>query len=398
MKLKVTCSVTIFFLLLSIAQAGGWDNSLIGARAIGMGSAFVAVADDASAVFHNPAGLPLCEPSTEILLGGKLYLPKHSYTSPNGRKSESSVSASLPEFFAYQRIGENLALGMGIYTPFAGGGAEWSRSEVGIDLKGYMGSLAFSPTIAYRINPSLSLGVNLNGYYMMKKEEIFNPIVPQGQGQSVDSSESDLAFSGSLGILYRLTEDFSLGLAFRGPADVLTSGETEVDGTEHDSESRFELGSTLASGLAWRMRSNLTLGFEFDYLEWSRLDAIEKTLYYPAPIGDVKEENRLDFTNSYYVKLGCEYGLSERLIMRFGTAYDWAASPKETLSLGNIDVDRFNLLGGVGYSVGGISIDISGFYSMGKETEVPLTLSTAQMPGKFDLDAFGFLGSVSYSP
>ena len=148
----------------------------------------------------------------------------------------------------------------------------------------------------------------------------------------------------------------------------------------------------------WRMRSDLTLGFEFDYLDWSQLDAIEKTLHYPAPIGDIKEENRLDFENSYYVKLGCEYGLTESLIVRCGTAYDWAASPKETLSLGNIDVDRFNFLGGVGYTVGRISIDVSGFYSIGEEQEVPLTLPKAQMPGKFDLDAFGFFGSISYSP
>jgi len=50
-------SLAIFSTLLyanSALGSGNWGNS---ARAIGMGNAFVAVADDPSAIFYNPAGL-----------------------------------------------------------------------------------------------------------------------------------------------------------------------------------------------------------------------------------------------------------------------------------------------------------------------------------------------------
>jgi hypothetical protein len=46
-----------FFLLFLPAVAGAQTFGGIGSRAEGMGGAFVAVADDASAVYWNPAGI-----------------------------------------------------------------------------------------------------------------------------------------------------------------------------------------------------------------------------------------------------------------------------------------------------------------------------------------------------
>src|SRR5262245_15418851 len=39
------------------AQELPYQNQLVGERALGLAGAFVAVADDASAIFHNPGGL-----------------------------------------------------------------------------------------------------------------------------------------------------------------------------------------------------------------------------------------------------------------------------------------------------------------------------------------------------
>jgi len=49
--------VLIFFAASSAVQPQ--VNLRIGARPLGMGEAFTAIADDANAVFWNPAGLPL---------------------------------------------------------------------------------------------------------------------------------------------------------------------------------------------------------------------------------------------------------------------------------------------------------------------------------------------------
>ena len=54
-------SVAVSFVLLTLiaASAFGQAYSPIGARATGLGGAWVAVADDATAVHWNPAGLAL---------------------------------------------------------------------------------------------------------------------------------------------------------------------------------------------------------------------------------------------------------------------------------------------------------------------------------------------------
>ena len=49
--------LSFIFLVFSSLWAGGWNNTLMGCRAIALGGAFVGVADDPSAIFYNPAGL-----------------------------------------------------------------------------------------------------------------------------------------------------------------------------------------------------------------------------------------------------------------------------------------------------------------------------------------------------
>lgn len=46
------------------AFAGGFDNSGVGIKGISTGGALVGIADDASAIYCNPAGLPMNGEST----------------------------------------------------------------------------------------------------------------------------------------------------------------------------------------------------------------------------------------------------------------------------------------------------------------------------------------------
>ena len=56
----------IVFLILNSKVEASFDRIGVGSRAIGMGTAFVAVANDASAIFWNPAGIGILSDSTTI--------------------------------------------------------------------------------------------------------------------------------------------------------------------------------------------------------------------------------------------------------------------------------------------------------------------------------------------
>lgn len=60
----------------SAGRAGAFLKMGVGARALGMGSAFIAVADDATAAFWNPAGLALLETSEASFMHANLTLDR----------------------------------------------------------------------------------------------------------------------------------------------------------------------------------------------------------------------------------------------------------------------------------------------------------------------------------
>lgn len=59
---------------------GGWNNSLIGCRAIAIGGAFAGIADDSSAIFYNPAGLAFQQKNVALSINGFNVWPTHQYS------------------------------------------------------------------------------------------------------------------------------------------------------------------------------------------------------------------------------------------------------------------------------------------------------------------------------
>lgn len=86
-------------------QAGGWNNTLIGCRAIALGGAFLGVADDPSAIFYNPAGLIRQESAFNLSFNGGFYVwPTYELTLSSGSIIHSQYNTSLPQFFLTARL------------------------------------------------------------------------------------------------------------------------------------------------------------------------------------------------------------------------------------------------------------------------------------------------------
>src|SRR5262245_32904994 len=68
-----------------------------GARAIGLGGAFSAVADDPTAVWYNPAG-PAFLGNNMVYLGGELVITQRSYTpAPSSPLGKENITGTLNE-------------------------------------------------------------------------------------------------------------------------------------------------------------------------------------------------------------------------------------------------------------------------------------------------------------
>src|SRR5262249_36081113 len=118
------------------AHAGGLGRpSVGGARAIGIGGGYTAIADDPTAVWHNPAGTAMYGDNV-FYLGGEMLLLNRAYTpdaqSPLGQQgittklNESSAPLFAPIVGASTRFGfgktqpTRFAFSLLAYDPYGG--------------------------------------------------------------------------------------------------------------------------------------------------------------------------------------------------------------------------------------------------------------------------------------
>jgi hypothetical protein len=103
---RLTVSALATALTLSVgAPAAAQSFERLGARAAGMGGAFVAVADDASAIYWNPAGLALGGAYFSLVIDNNRGESKPD-TGAAGKQSATLVALStLPLGLSYYRLG-----------------------------------------------------------------------------------------------------------------------------------------------------------------------------------------------------------------------------------------------------------------------------------------------------
>jgi long-chain fatty acid transport protein len=389
--------------------AGGWNNTLMGCRAIAIGGAFVGIADDPSAIFYNPAGLVFQRNSLNFSINGFYIWPDHEYIVPTGSKTQSKYNVSLPQIFLSYRTSEKLTLGFGIYVPYAGGGVDWKEGEPGYPFKvgedeysrfkSTMGIYTLTPTLAYQFSEKLSIGFTINFY-----RAILNVDAVMDPDTTVVSEESGSTISAGFGLMYRPTERIGIGLSIRGPSRMELSGDTRITQVQTipgfgtvpvelrgDSETSFNLPWDIELGFSYKISENLLFSTSAQYTMWSRLkkvDKMVKDLPYGTP--DIEYEEAMDFNNILILRAGMEYAFPQGVFLRAGFGFDRCATPDSTLDCKNIDVDKFTILGGIGYRTGRTQIDFVYAYAIGKEREA----DTAE---RYNLNVFIMGLGVSFS-
>ncbi len=353
-------------------MAGGWNNTLLGCRALGMGGAFIAVADDPSAIFYNPAGLTRQPNAFNFSVNGFHIWPTHVYVAPNGQRLQSRFESSVPQIFVTYRLNEKVTVGFGAYVPYAGGGVDWKESDLGYPFKSTLGIYSLTPSLAYQVNEHLSLGLSLNFYQgILTVNTRLDPFGPMSE------EESGSSVSASFGLCYQFNEKVTIGLSARGPAKMKLTGTTAVTYGDFkmklDSETSIVLPWDLEAGFSYRLSERLIFSASAQYTLWSALNAVEKTIKGIPYLGDLKTAEPMNFKNILVSRIGMEYAFPQGVFLRGGLGYDQNATPDDTLNIMNIDVDKVSLLGGVGYRSGRVTIDFAYIYALGKERQKTLS-------------------------
>lgn len=340
-----------------------------------MGTAFVAIADDPSAIVINPAGL-VQQKGTNVYGGTTSVIPSSEYTAFSGHTEETDFQVFFPPhlYIASDVGSENLRLGLGIASLFGIGGRQWDDSGLTryASVENSILTLSVSPTVAYRVTPTLSVGAGLN--YMISRNEA-ERMTDQSFFGYRDGKSTMKADGGgwgwNIGILYTPDTRWSFGFAYRSEIRIPYDGDMEISDIAPPLRSLFGGGrfktdihttstfpEIVGLGVAFRPDTQWTLAFDVEWTGWSSFD--ESTLYVKKKIPEAGITNQTivyDWDDIWLIKAGAEYRVNDRLALRGGYAFLESPVPDRTFNPANPDSAQHNFSLGCGYKIKEYIID-----------------------------------------
>lgn len=374
-----------------------------GARAKGMGGAFIGLADDATAVSWNPAGLAQLDRPEASAVG--LFNTTKITTSwtddhygwGNGDE-ESSAHHIAPNFFslvlpvkmgdrnlsfafAYQRMVDFGEVTSDTGTSYSGHWEQEDKFTGGID--------AITPAMAIQIMPKLSVGlaanILVNGATLTQDRTYDNSAYYYNYEESMDFS----GFNMNAGALATLNKNISIGVSIRFPFTMTRTGENEeswsyVSGSGSsndeflDPDREWTMPMMIGTGIALKPTENLTLAFDFEHRGYSstKFTDHEFEIYdsYDSLIGIVDTTMNAEWMNINQIRVGLEYifiGSNAVFPVRLGFKTNPSTDFQQTWTQTNTSwqsdttqISGVAFTGGFGMKMGKIWLDLA--YELGK--------------------------------
>ena len=371
-----------------------------GARALGMGGAFIAVADDATAASWNPGGLIQLE-TPEVSIVGAYFNraedntfgtnPEASGSQDVSKSNTNYLSATYP--FNFLRHNMVISLNYQYLYDFT---RDWKFTLIQKDLElsatqnidyHQQGSLsAFGIAYCLQITPQFSFGLTLNfwenGIYRNRWEQ---KSTQMGYGTYVGydftseiRSHIQYSFSGfnaNLGILWNINSNLTVGAVLKTPftADLRreSTGSTAIlfpsypaadtrSSSSSVEEQELDMPISYGIGFAYRFSDEFTASIDIYRTEWDDYILTDSNGNRTSPIsGEYIGDSDIDPTHQ--VRMGAEYLFIKSnyvIPLRGGIFYDPA--PAE----GSPD-DFYGLSLGSGIAYGRFLFDIAYQYRFG---------------------------------
>ena len=374
LMLCVTCA-TVHAASVTTFDMGSSPNPVgSGARAMGQGNAFIAVADDATAASWNPGGLSQLE-RPELSLAVEAIARRETigsdlHTNLETRNTLSLsdlkyASAVLPVFWR-----KNMVLSLNYlklyrfdkrthFPLFSDDGLVRIDSQVSSDREGCFSVLA--PAFGIDITPRLALGITLNlwshaltGSSRYAQQSVLSDVRTLHVGDDGDPTNDlstgvthavkhdfEVADGRSLvlGGMVRINKAWTVGAVLKPPftldldhrsrevksiEKIKGDWEPEAPGdTTEESEARLHVPWIIGAGAAWRPSDPLTLSADVTWSQWSEHSYTERGME-TNPVSSV-DISREELDDTYTARMGAEYlVIRERYIipLRCGVGYD----------------------------------------------------------------------------
>jgi len=380
------------------AFALGFRNPDQDARATAQGEAFVAQADDASAIYYNPAGLTQLK-GTEITSGGMLTFRDITFKGDSGTRDHVGSPAFTPHFFMATDFGlEKWRFGLGTTIPY-GNSMDWGSGPFStLVRKSSMAVYNIAPSVAYKFNEHLSLGVDLNVYHGTTELQFdFSPML---QGSRSKFEGDGDALGATVGLMWKINDQHTIGVVYRSPFTIDFHGQAKnkdasIYTTSAGASAKINFPQQVAAGYAFRPIKRWKLEADVEWTNWETLNTVRLRSDDPIVTGDPRTTIAFNWLDSFFYEFGTQYDINKNWAARAGYIYSENSVPTSTFSPNLPDANRHVFSVGFGYdskekailfSKLGLSVDLVYQYALSENRTIPAgaSLASPYVDGKWE--------------
>lgn len=337
-----------FVVLMSPIATNAAGFALIEQSGSGLGNAYAgaaAVAEDASTIFFNPAGMTYITGTQTV---GALHLIKPN-AEFNNNGSQAALGAGpfpnrplggeggnigdlafLPNLYFKTDINDSVKLGIGISAPF-GLKTEYNKDWLGRfqAVKSDLKTININPALAFKVNDQLSLGFGLSAMWV--QAELTSAVnLVRGEGFTKVKGD-DWGFGYNLGAIYQATQKTRIGVSFRSKVDQHLKGDVKFQrpvvplsaaALAATANSDVNADVTLPENVSFSAFSHLNDTWDLmGDVTWTRWSRFKELAVYRSS-GDLLINTPENWDNTLRYSIGANYKYSDAIKLRAGLAYD----------------------------------------------------------------------------
>ena len=296
----------------------------------GTGNAFAggaAVAEDASTVWYNPAGMTALPGTTNFAISTQILKPSFKFQNTGstlppgtGEGGDGGDWTYIPQGFVTHKLSDKLSIGAALNTPF-GLRTQYDAGWRGqaIALTSELKTFNLNASAAYKFNDMWSVGAGIN---LLKAELKFNSRIAIG---FVEPNLSDDGIGYNVGVLFQPTQNTRIGAHYRTSINLQATGTlvapAAIGGTGAataglSTPDTFSLSALHAITPQWEIMGDVT------WTGWSHVERLTVVRTSGVATGTAPVSLTFNWSDTWRTSLGVNYKPNATWKFRGGVAYD----------------------------------------------------------------------------
>jgi long-chain fatty acid transport protein len=359
MSTVLVFTLCISLILVNQCFANGVLRDSMGPVAAGRGGTNIASTDNGVLIHDNPAALTeMNGQMLEVDLDFLSLAPTYSDPQNSGEDSDDSFVFIPSISYAKELEPGRLGVGFGVYSP-AGFFTDYDLVHPVWGTQEYSSEAALTKillAVGWKYKDEVSVGLAAGpafskiGFEQPWHFQTLPAAHPLYAAPVLMDLEGDAwAFAWNIGAQWRMSPDTTLGLAYHAPNKFDMEGDVDVDASalvgvpftsNYDVEFDFTWPQSVEVGMTHRLKDGHRVSADVAWIDWSSAFDDVKFKFsdssnagFDAALGTPTPQDtlRLDWKDSYAVRLGYEHLLTEVDTFRCGYVYNKNPIPESTL-------------------------------------------------------------------